>query len=202
MGKISAFMVMIIFSGFILLSGCSQKRVAVADKPEQPKPTETATITTTPPPSTSSEQQAKITMPAKETVTERIASAKAQPSEADAIYEEIKSALKDIYFDFDRYDISEASRPVIKQVAAALTKTNAVKVIIEGHCDERGTNEYNLSLGEKRAFAVKEYLLTLGIVSNRIQTVSYGEEKPACKESTEECWAQNRRAHFVLVREK
>ncbi|MBN2654698.1 MAG: peptidoglycan-associated lipoprotein Pal [Nitrospirae bacterium] len=202
MRKFSAFIAVVIFSGFILVSGCSQKRVAVADKPEQTKPAETSTITTTPPSSATSEKQAPSTIQTKEIVTEKIASAKAHPSEADAIYEEIRSALRDIYFDFDKYDINEDSKPMIKQVASALTKTSSIKVIIEGHCDERGTNEYNLSLGEKRAFAVKEYLLSLGIQSSRIQTVSYGEEKPACKDSTEECWAKNRRAHFVLVREK
>jgi len=196
MKRFMSVIIMLLFSFLLVLSGCSQKRVAVADKPEQVKPAETTTTTS----STASKQTPAGST--KESVSEKITTTKAQPSDADAAFEEVKSSLKDIYFEFDKYDINDASKPVIKQVAAALSKTSGIKVIIEGHCDERGTNEYNLSLGEKRAFAVKEYLLSLGISSSRIQTVSYGEEKPACNESTEECWAKNRRAHFVLVKEK
>ena len=73
--------------------------------------------------------------------------------------------------------------------------------MVEGHCDERGTNEYNLALGDRRSRAVRDYLVALGIGSNRIETISYGEEKPVCAEKTEECWAKNRRAHFVVLRE-
>lgn len=199
MKRFMTVIIMLLFSFLLVLSGCSQKRVAVAEKPEQVKPAETTTTTSTTSSTASKQTPAGST---KESVSEKITTTKAQPSDGDASFEEIKSSLKDIYFDFDRYDINDASKPVIKQVAAALSKTSGIKVIIEGHCDERGTNEYNLSLGEKRAFAMKEYLLSLGISSSRIQTVSYGEEKPACNESTEECWAKNRRAHFVLVKEK
>ncbi|MCE5312089.1 MAG: peptidoglycan-associated lipoprotein Pal [Nitrospiraceae bacterium] len=194
MKRIFAVVAVLLFSSLFIISGCSSKRVAVADKPLQEKPADTG--------KTTAGKQTPATTSTKETVTDKVITAKAQPSDSDAAFEEIKSALKDIYFDFDKYDINEAAKPLVKQAAAALSKDSRIKVIIEGHCDERGTNEYNLSLGEKRAFAVKEYLLSLGIPSSRIQTVSYGEEKPVCTESTEECWAKNRRAHFVLVKEK
>ncbi|TAN42967.1 MAG: peptidoglycan-associated lipoprotein Pal [Nitrospirae bacterium] len=115
---------------------------------------------------------------------------------------ELQSRLKDVYFDFDRYDIRDDAKPVLKEASAGLMKNREVKVIIEGHCDERGTNEYNLGLGDRRANAVKDYLLSLGIPAGKIETVSYGEEKPVCNEATEECWAKNRRAHFVLTGEK
>ena len=75
------------------------------------------------------------------------------------------------------------------------------KILIEGHCDDRGTNEYNLALGDRRAKSVRDYLVALGIASNRIETISYGEEEPLCTDQTEECWAKNRRAHFIILKE-
>ncbi|MBZ0154650.1 MAG: peptidoglycan-associated lipoprotein Pal [Alphaproteobacteria bacterium] len=115
---------------------------------------------------------------------------------------EIPVTIQDVYFDYDKYDIKDDAQPVLKDLAAFLSKNKNTKVVVEGHCDDRGTDEYNLALGDKRANAAKEYLVSLGIPSNRIETVSYGEEKPVCKESTEECWAKNRRAHFVLAEER
>jgi len=73
------------------------------------------------------------------------------------------------------------------------------RLSLEGHCDERGTNEYNLALGDRRAKAVKDYLVSLGVASGRIDVISYGEEKPVCKEQSEDCWAKNRRAHFIVL---
>ena len=106
--------------------------------------------------------------------------------------------MKDIHFDFDRYIIRNDEKPILKQVADTLRKNGNVKVTIEGNCDERGTNEYNLALGDRRAKAAKDFLLSLGIQAGRMDTVSYGEEKPLCTESNEACWAKNRRDHFVL----
>ena len=128
--------------------------------------------------------------------------AKAQPKETLSNIEEIQAGLKDILFDFDKYDITPEAKIILKEVASALSKNMKAKVVVEGHCDERGTNEYNLGLGDKRANSVKDYLVSLGVPSGRIETISYGEEKPICSESSEECWAKNRRAHFVLVMEK
>jgi len=108
------------------------------------------------------------------------------------------TALKDIHFDFDKSDIRSPDQAILDQNVAWL-KTNAnAKVLIEGHCDERGTSEYNLALGERRATATREYLTSAGVPAGRITTVTYGKERPQCAEHTEECWAQNRRAHFLV----
>jgi peptidoglycan-associated lipoprotein len=108
------------------------------------------------------------------------------------------AALKDVNFDFDKYDIRPADAKVLDTNAAWL-KTNARNLLlIEGHCDERGTPEYNLALGERRAKAAMSYLVALGIPASRISIISYGEERPLCRESGEACWAKNRRAHFLV----
>jgi len=111
------------------------------------------------------------------------------------------AALRDVNFDFDKYDIRPADAKILDANAAWL-KTNARSLLlIEGHCDERGTPEYNLALGERRAKAAMSYLTALGIQANRISIVSYGEERPLCKERGEACWAKNRRAHFLVKNE-
>ena len=102
--------------------------------------------------------------------------------------------LKAIGFDLDRYDLRKEARDILGRNAEVLRKNPGWRVLIEGHCDERGTTGYNLALGQKRAQAVREYYLLLGFSGDRIATISYGEEKPACLESTEDCWADNRRA--------
>ncbi len=109
------------------------------------------------------------------------------------------SPLKEIYFDFDRYDLRADARASLKANADWLKANPSVRVEIEGHCDERGTNEYNLALGAKRAQAAKAYLVTLGIAAERLSTISYGEELPVCKEHTDECWQKNRRDRFVIT---
>lgn len=106
--------------------------------------------------------------------------------------------LRDVYFDFDKYDIMENEKPVLKSVSGHLIENTEYKVLIEGHCDERGTNEYNLALGEKRALSAKKYILSLGVASSRMDAISYGEEKAVCAEKTESCWQRNRRVHFVV----
>jgi len=109
------------------------------------------------------------------------------------------SPMKDIYFDFDRYDLSADARTILRTNADWLKNNPIARVEIEGHCDDRGTNEYNLALGAKRAQAAREYLVTLGVASSRLSTISYGEEIPVCKEATESCWGQNRRSRFVIL---
>ena len=108
------------------------------------------------------------------------------------------ASVRDIHFDFDRHEIrSDDSR--LLDANATYLKTNPQHlVLIEGHCDERGTTEYNLALGDRRAKAAMNYLVAQGIKSERIQIISYGEERPACREQTESCWATNRRAHFLV----
>ena len=110
--------------------------------------------------------------------------------------------LKDVGFAFDSAALSESARATLKANADWLKSNPAARVQIEGHCDERGAADYNMALGAKRAQAAMDYLTTLGIAGNRLSTISYGEEIPACKEKTEECWARNRRARFVVSQTK
>lgn len=105
--------------------------------------------------------------------------------------------VKDAYFDYDKADIRADARTALGQTAEFLRKYPGIKVTIEGHCDERGSTEYNLALGDRRATAVKQYLVSMGIAPDRMSTISYGKEKPSCTESNETCWQQNRRGHFV-----
>jgi peptidoglycan-associated lipoprotein len=106
--------------------------------------------------------------------------------------------LKDIYFDFDQYALRPDSREVLKSHAAWLKKNASAQVEVEGHCDDRGTGEYNLALGAKRAQTARDYLVTLGVPASRITTISYGKELPVCREQTEECWRRNRHDRFVV----
>lgn len=105
---------------------------------------------------------------------------------------------EDIYFDFDQYNIRSDARGVLEHNANWLRSQAGKSVIIEGHCDERGTLAYNLVLGEKRARSTKRYLEELGVPESRLHTTSYGEVRPFCKEHNEGCWSKNRRAHFVV----
>ncbi len=105
--------------------------------------------------------------------------------------------LGDVFYDFDKSDLRSDAVEQLKTNANWMQTNSANNVIIEGHCDERGTSEYNLALGERRANSAKDYIVNLGVAPVRMKTVSYGEEKPFAAGSTEEAWAQNRRAHFV-----
>ncbi len=109
------------------------------------------------------------------------------------------SPLKDIYFEFDRYQLRADARATLDANAQWLKEHPAVRVEIEGHCDERGTNEYNMGLAAKRAQAARDYLVSVGIAGHRLSPVSYGEEIPLCREPTESCWQKNRRDRFVIA---
>lgn len=109
------------------------------------------------------------------------------------------TALKDIHFQFDDHDLDQRSRQILKQNAGYLKQHPNIKVEIQGHCDERGTNNYNLALGQRRATSTKNFLASLGIDSSRLHVISYGEEKPFCMESNDSCWSRNRRAHFQVA---
>ena len=106
--------------------------------------------------------------------------------------------LQDIYFDFDKYDIRPSDTRTLDANAAWLKSNPNHLLLIEGHADERGTNEYNLALGERRAKSTMNYLVSQGVQANRITIISYGEERPTCTEKTEGCWAKNRRSHFLV----
>jgi peptidoglycan-associated lipoprotein len=105
---------------------------------------------------------------------------------------------EDIYFEFDKSTLTPAAQDNLLKKADWLRENPDVTATIEGHCDERGTNEYNLALGDRRAESAKAFLVDLGIDASRLTTISYGEERPLCSEKTEECWAKNRRDHFVV----
>ncbi|OGP82321.1 MAG: peptidoglycan-associated lipoprotein [Deltaproteobacteria bacterium RBG_16_54_11] len=107
--------------------------------------------------------------------------------------------LKDILFQFDQYDLTEEARKILTEDAKVLSKHPSLRIQIEGHCDERGSNEYNLALGERRAVSAKLYLIKLGVQDNRLSTISYGEEMPADPGHTEEAWSKSRRCHFVIL---
>jgi peptidoglycan-associated lipoprotein len=105
--------------------------------------------------------------------------------------------VKDIYFDYDKYDVRASEQASLQGDAQFLQQHPNIRITIEGHCDERGSTEYNLALGTNRADSVKNALIQAGVGGDRIKTISYGKEKPFCTESNESCWQQNRRGHFV-----
>jgi peptidoglycan-associated lipoprotein len=124
------------------------------------------------------------------------------PVNSVRLLKEMQAKISDIHFDFDKYIIRNDDNPRLKKVAETVMKNGNLKVTIEGNCDARGTTEYNLALGDRRAKAAKDYLLSLGVPSSRMDTISYGQEKPLCTENNETCWASNRRDHFVLDESK
>ena len=124
--------------------------------------------------------------------------AAAEAEKAAAFKKAAAAALQTIHFDYDKSEIKEKDRALLQAIADFMKAFPAAKVEIEGHCDERGTNEYNLALGNKRAAAALAYLKTLGVDEARFTTISYGKEKPLCTEAKEACWSQNRRGEFKL----
>lgn len=177
----------LIFLLIVFALGCAKKEI---------KPTEEAPVT--------KERKAEdgASTKKKEMVDDTLYAAK---KEGDIATETEKAAAeeaisRDVLFDYDQYDIRPDARPILDSVAAWMNSHRGVSITIEGHCDERGTNEYNLALGEKRAKAAREYLSLLGVSANRLSIMTYGEERPACTQSSEDCWQKNRRAHFVLVK--
>jgi len=119
---------------------------------------------------------------------------------APTLQELFDQAVKDAYFDYDKADVRPDARDALTQTAQFLRSYPQLKVVLEGHCDERGSTEYNLALGDRRAAAAKQFLTSLGISADRMETVSYGKERPFCSASTEDCWKQNRRAHIVMAK--
>jgi len=128
---------------------------------------------------------------------EKSLAAKQTPGIEGKVFE--STLLKDVHFDFDKYDIRPEDAAILKGNAAQLMKNTGVRIQIEGHCDERGTVEYNLALGERRANSVQKYLVSLGVPSGRLSTISYGKEMPLDPGHNEEAWSKNRRAHFVVL---
>ena len=173
----------ILFTVVLPFAGCKKKpptTTAEARPPvEEPAPPETRVP---PPPST----------------------APREPVETEVLTQEIselnkKGYLQDAYFDYDASDLRDDARTNLSANAEWLKRYPSIQVLVEGHCDERGTSAYNLALGDRRANAARDYLESLGVTSSRVRTVSYGKERPFCTDSTEDCYQQNRRAHFVIT---
>lgn len=167
---------------------------AVLGCPKKPAETASQSVSPTPPSAESSIPSPMETAPPAEqhAVTEE--SVRTPEPEKQATKPE---GLKDIFFEYDRAAISPEMKSALDQDAAWLKSNPKANIQLEGHCDERGTNEYNLALGEKRAHSVKQYLISQGIKASRLSTISYGEDRPFCKEQAESCFQQNRRVHFV-----
>jgi peptidoglycan-associated lipoprotein len=132
-------------------------------------------------------------------VTVGAAPVEAAPSANPSLSELFEQNVRDAFFDFNKSDIRADARENLAKTAEFLRSYKQIRVTIEGHCDERGSTEYNIGLGERRAQAAKNYLISLGITADRMDTVSWGKERPFCGEHTEDCWQQNRRAHFVAA---
>jgi peptidoglycan-associated lipoprotein len=136
----------------------------------------------------------------KEPVTETLSSEEVTselPEDLEIL--NARGYLEDVFFDTDRFDLTPEARGVLAKNSNWMLKYPTVMILVEGHCDERNTREYNLALGERRANAVRDYLMSLGVTSDRIRTISYGEERPFALGHTEESWRLNRRAHFVIT---
>lgn len=135
---------------------------------------------------------------ATSSATITVATAEAPPPAANLSDDELfLKEVRDAYFDYDSAEIRPDARTALQKTADFLKGHSQYRVTIEGHCDERGSTEYNLALGVRRANAVKAYLVSLGVPGDKLNTVSFGKEKPFCMQATEECYAQNRRGHFV-----
>jgi len=164
-------------SAAALLSGCASK--PPKQLPPEPGPAATTTTTTPSPDSTSLQA--------------------GPPAGSQADFRASLMGQDTIHFELDKYNIDEPSTAALRAQAQWLQRYPAKKATIEGHCDERGTREYNLALGERRANAAKNYLVSLGVDASRLTTVSYGKERPLDTASTEEAWAKNRRAVTITV---
>jgi peptidoglycan-associated lipoprotein len=158
------------------------------------------------PPTTTEEARPPVGAPStpEQAVPPPPAPPREAPEGGDVMSDEIadmnrKGYLQDAYFDYDASDLRDDARSALSANAEWLKRYPSIQVLISGHCDERGTSAYNLALGDSRGNAARNYLESLGVSGGRVRTVSYGKERPFCTESTEDCWQQNRRSHFVIT---
>jgi peptidoglycan-associated lipoprotein len=172
----------------IVVSACGTRAPAVAPAPPPPPAATPAPPPPPPPPPPSASSAGAPTVGEEELFNRKT-------------LEELNAErpLGDIYFDLDQSNVRDDGRGTLQKNADWLKRWPTTRITVEGHCDSRGTSEYNLGLGERRATAVRDYLVNLGIPANRINTVSKGKEQPFCSEETEACWAQNRRGHFIIT---
>ena len=178
------------------LYGCPKKKPATTGSDLDVETTNVpAPATTAPAPATDVEQ------PAAPAVDDQAEIDPLAGSDLGAINAELqrRGFSADVYFDYDESGLSDDTRDKLARNADLLKSNPQFQITIEGHADSRGTNEYNLSLGERRSIAVRDYLGSLGVGNDRLRTISYGEERPVCSEDEESCWSQNRRAHMVIT---
>jgi peptidoglycan-associated lipoprotein len=172
------------------VSACAKKKPIPPPVAPAPAPAEQPRTTPTPPPP----PPPAPPEPAARPLTEDEIFAKATVDELNA-----QKLLADAYFDLDSQQIRDDAKPVLQKNAAWMKRWPSTKVMVEGHADSRGTAEYNLALGDRRASAVRDYLVNLGVGADRVTLVSKGREAPVCAEEAEACWSQNRRGHFVIT---
>ncbi|PYN82600.1 MAG: peptidoglycan-associated lipoprotein Pal [Candidatus Rokuibacteriota bacterium] len=173
----------------LIISGCAKRpATTAATSAPAPAPRAAAPATAAPAPAAPAPGPSAAPAPATAAPTTR-------PSPKEFTE---SAALKDVFFEFDKYDIRPEDTKTLDANAAWLKSNADNLVLIEGHCDERGTNEYNLALGERRAKSAMNYLVSQGVQANRITIISYGKERPVCNEQNESCWSKNRRAHFLV----
>ena len=194
--RISFHAVFVIIIAVFITAGCAKQEVVKKDEGIAPTQTVKQDDSKKPAATASTLTNAAAAVPTK---------APDQPlpvqqTQKSSTTEQLQSALNKIYFDFDSADVSESARDTLSNNAAEMMKDKSVKFRIEGNCDERGSTEYNLALGERRAKAARKYLVTMGVKPDRLSVISYGEEKPAVQGSDESAWAKNRRDEFVLVK--
>ena len=178
---------MLLIAPLIVFYGCAKKQIVKQEAPQE-------TLS----PGTGSQEGSAETKISKEELPkeERL---EEESLKGDALVAKLQGQLLDINFEFDQFILADNAREKLKNNASILSKYPDINILIEGHCDERGTEEYNLALGERRAESARQYLVTLGINASRISTVTYGEEKPLDPEHNEIAWGKNRRDQFVIV---
>jgi peptidoglycan-associated lipoprotein len=183
--KITGIVMLVLSLSFMFMAGCAKKEVVKEE-----------TLVT----QEEKAAEAQVAVEEEAISKEQEAAQKALDARERLLKE--AAAFQDVYFDFDKYDLKSEARETLRLHADWLMNNTEFEVILEGHCDERGTREYNLALGERRSESVRDYLVTLGVDAGRLTTISYGEELPVDPAHTEEAWAKNRRVHFVIVTEK
>jgi peptidoglycan-associated lipoprotein len=186
------FLVLIAF-GMTIFTGCAEKKTVVKDEALQEQRAKAAQTA-----QQDNEAARQVKEQADRERALREQAEREQAARASSASATLDGAVEDIYFDFDQSTIRPDAREILKANADILLKRGAAEITVEGYCDERGTAEYNLALGERRAQEAKKYLINLGTKALQIKTISYGEERPLDPGHNEEAWANNRRAHFVV----
>lgn len=198
--------VLMVLSILVFLSACAKQKVVSQTPQVETKPAPQEHVV--------SKEQKQAELKAKESQIEQKEEAKkanveevtptmiakAQTTATTDSSKEVGVLSKMIHFDFDKYDIKKEAGEVLKEIADYLKANPEIRILIEGHCDERGTREYNLQLGMRRAEAAKKYLVDLGIDEKRLETISYGKDKPLIDEHNESAWAKNRRCEFKRIK--